>query len=107
MKMVRNKERGSSVEYVLPDGTTRYAAEELVGMILRYVKKLSDMVVPGTNVKDVVIAVPPWYSHVQREAMLDAAKIAEFNVLSLMHSTSAIALHYGVSNYRGMKDEWK
>ena len=43
-------------------------------------------------VNDVVIAIPGWYTDAQRRAVLDAAEIANLNVLRLVHDTTATAL---------------
>lgn len=51
----------------------------------------------GTGVSDVVIAVPGWYTDVQRRAVLDAAQIANLNVLRLINDTTAVALGYGIT----------
>jgi len=47
------------------------------------------------NVADAVIGVPSYFSDVHRKALLDAAKIAGLNVLSLMNEHAATALAYG------------
>lgn len=43
----------------------------------------------GFKVVDCVISVPSYFNHFERQAVLDAAKIAGFNVLSLINSVSA------------------
>ena len=43
----------------------------------------------GFKVVDCVISVPAYFDHFERQAVLDAAKIAGFNVLSLINSVSA------------------
>lgn len=48
-------------------------------------------------VSDVVIAVPGWYTDVQRRALYDAAQIAGLNALRLINDTTAIALGYGIT----------
>ena len=50
-----------------------------------------------TGVTDVVIAVPGWYSDVQRRALLDAASIASLNCLRLINDSTAVALGYGIT----------
>lgn len=50
-----------------------------------------------TGVTDVVIAVPGWYTDIQRRAMLDAASIAGLNTLRLINETTAVALGYGIT----------
>jgi heat shock protein 4 len=48
-------------------------------------------------VNDLVIAVPGWYTDVQRRAVLDAAEIAGVNTLRLINDTTATALGYGIT----------
>jgi heat shock protein 4 len=50
-----------------------------------------------TGVTDVVIAVPGWYTDIQRRAVLDAASIAGLTVLRLINDTTAVALGYGIT----------
>ncbi|KAJ3791514.1 Hsp70 protein-domain-containing protein, partial [Lentinula aff. detonsa] len=47
-----------------------------------------------TTVSDIVIAVPSWFTDVQRRAILDAASIASLNVLRIINDTTAAALGY-------------
>ena len=49
------------------------------------------------NVSDVVIAVPGWYTDIQRRAVLDAATIAGLNPLRLINDTTAVAFGYGIT----------
>lgn len=46
---------------------------------------------------DVVIAVPGYYTDIQRRALVDAATIAGLNPLRLINDTTAIALGYGIT----------
>lgn len=50
-----------------------------------------------TGVQDVVIAVPGWYTDIQRRAVLDAASIAGLTTLRLINDTTAAALGYGIT----------
>lgn len=47
-------------------------------------------------VRDLVISVPIYYSEAQRRALLDAAVIANINVLRVVNEHTAIALSYGI-----------
>jgi len=59
-------------------------------------------------VKDCVLSVPPYYSDVQRRAVLDAGKVAGLNVLRVLNTTSAVALDYGMwKNARNVFDAEK
>jgi hypoxia up-regulated 1 len=48
----------------------------------------------GAPVKDCAITVPFYWSHAQRQALIDAAHLAGFNVLSLMNQNMAIAVKF-------------
>ncbi|KAK7040794.1 adenyl-nucleotide exchange factor sse1 [Paramarasmius palmivorus] len=74
----------------------RFSATQLVGM---YLGKLRDIAANElkVGVSDVVIAVPGWFTDIQRRAMLDAAAIAGLNVLRLINETTAAALGYGIT----------
>ncbi|KAF8893630.1 Hsp70 protein-domain-containing protein [Infundibulicybe gibba] len=73
-----------------------FSATQLVGM---YLGKLRDIAANElkTGVTDVVIAVPGWYTDVQRRAVLDAASIAGLNTLRLINDSTAVALGYGIT----------
>lgn len=47
-------------------------------------------------VHDLVISVPVYYTDAQRRAVLNAAKIANINVIRIMNEHAAIALSYGI-----------
>ncbi|KAK2460197.1 hypothetical protein APHAL10511_007788 [Amanita phalloides] len=73
-----------------------FSSTQLVAM---YLGKLRDTAAKElrTGVTDVVIAVPGWYTDIQRRALLDAASIASLNCLRLINDTTAIALGYGIT----------
>lgn len=50
----------------------------------------------GHTVKDVAITVPNYFTQAQRVAVLDAAKLANLNVLALINQGAALALQYGI-----------
>ncbi|RXW24318.1 hypothetical protein EST38_g1518 [Candolleomyces aberdarensis] len=85
---------GTEVNYVGERQTFSYT--QLVGM---YFGKLRDIASKElkVGVSDVVIAVPGWYTDIQRRALLDAAAIANLNVLRLINDTTATALGYGIT----------
>ncbi|EFA76458.1 heat shock protein 70 family member [Heterostelium album PN500] len=70
-----------------------YTPEELLAMTLRRIKELASNYIHG-NVKECVIAIPPWLTSTQRQAVLDAASMSGLNVLSLVHSINAASLNF-------------
>jgi heat shock protein 4 len=75
---------------------TQYSITQILGM---YLGKLRDIaaVELKNNVTDVVISVPGWFTDIQRRAVIDAAAIANLNVLRLINDTTATALGYGIT----------
>lgn len=73
-----------------------FTATQLTAM---YFGKLRDIAANElkTGVTDIVIAVPGWYTDIQRRAVLDAASIAGLNTLRLINDTTAVALGYGIT----------
>ena len=76
-----------------------FTPEELVAMVLHhavdisveYAKEAGSVIPPPT---DLVLTVPSFYTQVERRALLDAAKLANLNVLGLIDEVTAAALHY-------------
>ncbi|KDQ55641.1 hypothetical protein JAAARDRAFT_158973 [Jaapia argillacea MUCL 33604] len=73
-----------------------FSATQLVGM---YFGKLRDIASAELKVpvSDIVIAVPGWYTEIQRRAILDAASIANLNCLRVINDSTAVALGYGIT----------
>ena len=67
-----------------------YRPEEMVAFVLSYAKQIAEAHAES-SVKDCVIAIPPFFGHLERHAMLNAAAIAGLNVLSLVHEPTAFA----------------
>lgn len=55
-------------------------------------------------VKDLVISVPVYYTEAQRKAILDAASIANINVLRVLNEHAATALSYGIFRTKELPD---
>ncbi|THG97849.1 hypothetical protein EW026_g4227 [Hermanssonia centrifuga] len=85
---------GAEVTYLGEKRT--FSATQLTGA---YFGKLRDIAANELKmgVSDIVIAVPGWYTDSQRRAVLDAAQIANLNVLRLINDTTAVALGYGIT----------
>jgi heat shock 70kDa protein 4 len=62
-----------------------------------YLNKLRTIVEKNNfDSKSAVVAVPTYYTQQERKAVLNAAKIAELNVVRLINESTAIALDYGI-----------
>ncbi|KAF9097440.1 adenyl-nucleotide exchange factor sse1 [Mortierella sp. AD031] len=70
-----------------------------VQVFAMYLTKMKEIATNETKmpVSDCVIAVPSWFTDVQRRAVLDASEIAGLNVLRLINDSTATALGYGIT----------
>lgn len=70
-----------------------------VQVFAMYLTKMREIAAVETKapVSDCVIAIPSWFTDVQRRAVLDASEIAGLNVLRLINDSTAVALGYGIT----------
>ncbi|MCB9681403.1 MAG: Hsp70 family protein [Alphaproteobacteria bacterium] len=71
-----------------------WTAQELVALVLRKMREDANEL-RGGDVRKAVLAVPAWYDSARRNAAVDAARIAGFEVLSLVNQPLAAALGVG------------
>lgn len=93
MKPVYNETRSGVCLTV--DGQP-FTPEELVAMVLTHAKDITAAYGVESTVKDCVLTVPSFYTQHERRALLDAAELADLNVLALIDETTAAGLHYGI-----------
>lgn len=86
---ISRDEDGSNVQEIL-------YSEELIGMLLQYIKMLAEKQAGGF-VRDCVITVPSWFTYDQRLMLKDAAEgLAGLNVLQMTHENLAAATMFGI-----------
>jgi hypoxia up-regulated 1 len=73
-----------------------FTPEELVAMVLTHAKDITSAFGVQGDPKDCVLTVPSFYTQHERRALLDAATLAELNVLALIDENTAAGLHYGI-----------
>ncbi|CAM9761396.1 unnamed protein product [Chrysoparadoxa australica] len=73
-----------------------FTPEELMAMMLAHAKDITANF--GHKVKDAVVTVPQFYTAMERQALLDAAKLADLTVLQLLDENTAAALHFATSH---------
>lgn len=87
--------------YFLVDGKDPYTPEELTAMVLNHAEDFTHQYgkekghVLG-EIKDCVLTVPSFSTQAERQALLDSAKLANFNVLGLIDENTASALNFGM-----------
>nr|CDS22462.1 heat shock protein 70 [Echinococcus granulosus] len=92
---VINSEEEPRIEVENRGKTKHFVAEEISTMILLKMKETAEAYL-GKEVTDAVISVPSHFNNRQRQATLDAGKIAGLNVLRLINEPTAAALAYGM-----------
>lgn len=74
-----------------------YRPEEICSYILIEIKRMAVNYLK-TNVNKCVLTVPAYFNDSQRQATLDAAKIAGWDVIKIINEPTAAALAYGLGN---------
>jgi len=89
-----NGQVGAEVSYL--GKTEKFTATQLVATYLSKIKQIAvaELKLP---VSDFCMSVPPWFSDVQRRALLDAADIAGLKLLRLINDNTAAALGWGIT----------
>jgi len=72
-----------------------FTVEEVLAMLLRQLAHIAEMHLNGP-LREVVVSVPGFFTSAQRQALLDATKIAGLNCMNLMNEITAVALAYGI-----------
>ena len=72
--------------------------EEMNAMVLDYIVSIVEKEYNEKN-RDVVLSVPSRFSQQQRQALLDAAKLANLNVLAIIDQTTASAVTYAMTRH--------
>ncbi|EUB57021.1 Heat shock cognate protein [Echinococcus granulosus] len=83
------------IEVEFRNETKKFIAEEISSMVLLKMKETAEAFL-GTKVTDAVITVPAYFNDRQRQATIDAGKIAGLNVLRIVNEPTAAAIAYGL-----------
>ncbi len=90
-KVCETNDGGISV----PMGETEYSPTGLLAILLRKLKRDMEAHV-GESVTLAVITVPAYFNDSQRQAVKDAGRIAELDVLRIINEPTAASLAYGL-----------
>lgn len=89
-----NGQVGAEVSYL--GNKEKFTATQLVAMYLSKIKSTAaaELKLP---VSDICMSVPPWFTDIQRRALIDAADIAGLKLLRLINDGTAAALGWGIT----------
>ncbi|EUB54333.1 Heat shock cognate protein [Echinococcus granulosus] len=91
-------ERNPKIEAQHCGEAKQFVAEQISAMVLSKMKQTAETFL-GEKVTDAVITVPAYFNVSQRQATIDAAKIAGSNVLRLFNEPTAAAIAYGMDKW--------
>lgn len=74
-------------------------------MLLNYARELAESHTKE-SIKDTVITVPPYFGQAERKGLLDAADIADLNVLTLVNEPAGASLQYGIDKDFSVEDRY-
>ena len=95
---VKDNGKNKPIISVLIDGKEKtFYPEEVSALILKELKKDAEEYL-GREVKEAVITVPAHFNNNQREATIEAGKIAGLNVIRTINEPTAAAIAYGIEN---------
>ncbi|KAH6899046.1 heat shock protein 70 family [Thelonectria olida] len=89
-----NGQVGAEVSYL--GNKEKFSATQLLAMYLSKIKQTTAAELKLT-VSDICMSVPPWFTDVQRRALIDAAEIAGLKLLRLINDNTAAALGWGIT----------
>lgn len=86
---------GSADKFSLND--KEYSARELSAILLKAIKNMAEEYFME-EINEAVISVPAFFNNLQRKAVIDAGKMAGFDVKRIVNEPTAAAVAYGVEN---------
>ncbi|KAJ3428382.1 hypoxia up-regulated protein [Anaeramoeba flamelloides] len=107
IKEEKEQEKKEEEEEVDKECKFQLKPEELLSMLFNQAKRISNDFLQLTynrKVKDCVLTVPSYYGERERQSILDAAELADLNVLSLMNDHSAFAMKYTMNQLTSLKE---
>ncbi|KAF4982074.1 hypothetical protein FZEAL_2226 [Fusarium zealandicum] len=89
-----NGQVGAEVNYL--GNKEKFTNTQLIGMYLSKIKQTAsaELKLP---VSDICMSVPPWFTDIQRRALIDGAEIAGLKLLRLINDGTAAALGWGIT----------
>uniref|UniRef100_A0A914QX14 Heat shock protein 70 n=1 Tax=Panagrolaimus davidi TaxID=227884 RepID=A0A914QX14_9BILA len=94
-KVVSSVDGDPKVEVKYKYNTKEFFPEEILARLIKYLKEIAEIFL-HQSVADAVITVPAYYNFSQRQSIIDAAVLADLNILRLIIPSTAAAIAYGI-----------
>jgi len=101
-RTVLSIKRKMGSDYRIKINGKKYSPEEISSIILSRLKQYAEEYL-GNEVKKAVITVPAYFNDAQRQATINAGKIAGLDVLRIINEPTAAALAYGLDTQESQK----
>ena len=101
-KTISSIKRHMGTDYRVEIDDKKYSPQEISAMILQKLKTDAENYL-GEKVTEAVITVPAYFNDAQRQATMDAGKIAGLDVKRIINEPTAAALAYGLDNEKEQK----
>ncbi|XP_044350745.1 heat shock 70 kDa protein 14 [Triticum aestivum] len=108
MKITRIRQNIGNIDALpVQIGTSEFNYVQLLAMVLSKLKRAADLQ-QNDDVQRCCIAIPSFFTDIQRRAVYQAAEVAGLIPLRLLHECTAVALSYGMDeskNLNTLKDK--
>ncbi len=101
-KVEKDNKNKPIIEVEYENKIQKFYPEQISSMILGKLKEDAEIFLEQ-EVKDVVITVPAYFNNEQRQATIDAGRIAGLNVIKIINEPTAAAIAYGLNQKSNIK----
>ena len=95
-KVEKDNKNKPIIEVEFQNKKQTFYPEQISSILLERLKKDAEIFL-GEEVKDAVITVPAYFNNSQRQATIDAGRIAGLNVIKILNEPTAAAIAYGMN----------
>jgi molecular chaperone DnaK len=95
--LVREAKRDMGTDALFHLGSHTLRAEEISSLVLKKMKEVAEGYC-GESISKAVITVPAYFTDIERRATLNAAQLANIEVIRLINEPTAAAMAFGINN---------